>query len=95
MRAGEEAERTYGGVRVRFTPSDVPVLTCFPVDRRRRCAGPEALARRSGRPRRLRRGEPAGGAPDGSAAAVEQLAAGRAVENALRGGCGTVRLPPR
>lgn len=87
----------YGGVRVRFTPSDVPVLTCFPANRTAALRGAaEALAR-------LGRADlggcvevsPAGAPPDARAAAAEQLAAGRAVENALRGGCGTVRLPAR
>ncbi|MFC4147657.1 hypothetical protein ACFO0M_15480 [Micromonospora mangrovi] len=93
---GEGTDPAYGGVRVRFTPSDVPVLTCFPADRAAALRGAaEALAR-------LGRADLGGcvevspaGPPDPRSAAVEHLAAARAVENALRGGCGTVRLPPR
>jgi hypothetical protein len=76
-------------VRVRFVPSDVPVLTCRPADRTAALRGAaEALAR-------LGRSDLGGHLEvTPGPAPAERLAAGRAVENALRGGCGTVQVPP-
>ncbi|AEB46093.1 MULTISPECIES: hypothetical protein [Micromonospora] len=78
--------------RVRFTPSAIPVLTCTPARHEAALRGAaEALAR-------LGRSDLGGSlrvsAPGPVDAAAERLAARRAVENALHGGCGSVLLPP-
>ncbi|MGC5033706.1 hypothetical protein [Micromonospora sp. DT229] len=77
---------------MRFTPSAIPVLTCVPARHEAALRGAvEALAR-------LGRSDLGGtlrvSAPGPADAAAERLAARRAVENALHGGCGTVLLPP-
>ncbi|WP_146017555.1 hypothetical protein [Verrucosispora sp. ts21] len=77
---------------MRFTPSAIPVLTCVPARHEAALRGAvEALAR-------LGRSDLGGilrvSAPGSADAAAERLAARRAVENALHGGCGTVLLPP-
>ncbi|MEV6692775.1 hypothetical protein AB0M35_15020 [Micromonospora sp. NPDC051196] len=78
--------------QVRFTPSAIPVLTCTPARHDAALRGAvEALAR-------LGRSDLGGilrvNAPGPADAAAERLAARRAVENALHGGCGSVLLPP-
>ncbi|MEU6024678.1 hypothetical protein [Micromonospora sp. NPDC047134] len=78
--------------RMRFTPSAIPVLSCVPARHEAALRGAaEALAR-------LGRSDLGGilrvSAPGSADAAAERLAARRAVENALHGGCGTVLLPP-
>ncbi|MFI9526050.1 hypothetical protein [Micromonospora rosaria] len=82
-----------GTVRVRFTPSDVPVLTSCPADRTAavRAAG-RALA---GMGRSYLGGhlEISSTAADRGTGPGERLATVRAVENVLRGGCGSVRHP--
>jgi hypothetical protein len=79
----------------RFTPSEVPVLTSFPPR--------HALALREvGRALAQLGRSYLGGhvelcwddpPPPSAAAGTERVAAVRAVENVLRGGCGTVRFP--
>ncbi|GGM08903.1 hypothetical protein GCM10012279_28720 [Micromonospora yangpuensis] len=85
---------TSGGTGlVRFVPSDVPVLTSCPADRTgairaagrtlaemgRSYLGGHLEIRATGTPRLAR--------------SAERLAAVRAVQNVLRGGCGSVRFP--
>jgi len=86
------ADPARGQVRVRFTPSAIPVLSCTPTGHDAAVRGAaEALAR-------LGRSD-LGGSLEVSAAGdprnlvAEHFAAGRAVENALHGGCGCVLLP--
>ncbi|MDX3854837.1 hypothetical protein [Streptomyces sp. AK02-01A] len=94
-----EAETGRGGaytVCVRFTPSDIPGLTSRPAHRTAviRAAGKALDAQ--GRGYLGGHLEITSNAPLArgcTLAASEQLAAARAVENALHGGCGTVRLP--
>lgn len=92
LRGGDHGEAA-GAVRVRFVPSDVPVLTCRPSDRTAAVRGAiDALARLGcsylGGTLEVTSSGPAHRAAD------ERLAAARAVENALRGGCGSVQVPP-
>jgi len=78
-----------GQIRVRFTPSAIPVLSCTPTGHDAAVRGAAAALARLGR-------SDLGGSLEVKAAgdpAVEYLAAGRAVENALHGGCGCVLVP--
>ncbi|WDZ83418.1 hypothetical protein [Micromonospora cathayae] len=79
-------------VRVRFVPSDVPVLTSCPADRTAAIHGAAEALARLGRSHLGGNLEVTAGAR--TPLADERLAAARAVENVLRGGCGSVQVPP-
>ncbi|WIN00187.1 hypothetical protein ACTOB_003881 [Actinoplanes oblitus] len=76
---------------VRFIPSQIPVLTCEPAGHPAILHGAVSALARLGRSDLggVLQVRAAGAAPD-----AIRVAAGRAVENALRGGSGWVALPP-
>jgi len=86
----EAVERASDVVRVRFVPSGVPVLTCAPPDRAAALRGAAETLARLGRSDLGGHLQVSVGGPE----PAEHLAAARAVENALRGGCGIVQVPP-